>query len=145
MKKIAIFVFIACAVAASVFAQGYTVESVKGKVQWESNGKMVDVKAGDVLTDDIYIQTNLGASLVLKDGELSITIPANRKGKVSELATAAFNSRTGTGVNRVDTSTVSRTTGQTSTASARASVAVRPPSATDDDDDDDDDDDLLTE
>ena len=143
MKKIVFFTVIAFALAASVFGQSYTVESVKGRVVREPDGSKADVKVGDVLSADTIIQTAVGASVVLKDGDNTITIAANRKGKISDLAAALAASVSGS-VSRVDTSAVSRTTGQVSTASARSSVAVKAPRAVNDDDDDDDDDELET-
>jgi len=127
MKKFAFFVLIACFAAVSVFAQNYTVESVTGRVQKESSGRMVDVRVGEVLPDDTVIRIPARASIVLNDGTNSITISDVGNGKISDLI--AGSGTAGGNVSVTDTGAVSRTTGQVSTASARASVAVRAPSA----------------
>jgi hypothetical protein len=126
MKKMMFFAVIVCLVAASVFAQSYTVDSVTGRVQRDSGGRMVDVRVGDVLTEDITVRTSIGASLVLTTtGNNTFTIPAGRNGKISDLLENSGGAD-GLNVSRGDTGPVSRTTGQVSTASARASMAAMP-------------------
>ena len=124
MKKITVLFVIVCIAAGSVFAQNYSVQNVTGKVQREAGSGMVDVKAGDTLTADTVIHTGLGASLVLKDGDKTLTIAAGRKGKVGELASAASGVRINGNVVHADTSAGGRTTAQVSTAAARASDAA---------------------
>ncbi|MDR0443020.1 MAG: hypothetical protein LBH44_06410 [Treponema sp.] len=126
MKKIVLILIIGCIAAVAVFAQSYTVQSVTGRVELEKGGNRVTVKEGDTLTAEAVIHTGIGASMVLKDGEKTITIGAARNGKLAELAAgAASGVRIGGNVARTDTSAVSRTTGQVSTASARASDAAQ--------------------
>jgi len=125
MKRIVLLMIMVCAMTVCVFAQSYTVQSVTGRVQQEKGGNNVDVKVGDILTADTVIHTGVGASLVLKDGDKSFTVQAARNGKVAELATAASGVRIGGNVAKTDTSAVSRTTAQASTASARASDAAQ--------------------
>ena len=124
MKKIAAFWAMLCAMAVSVFAQNYTVQSVSGRVQKESGAARVDVNAGDILSADTVITTGIGASLILKDGDRTFTVPAAKSGKVAELVTTG-GVRMGGNIARTGTEAVSRTTGQTSTASARASDAAQ--------------------
>jgi hypothetical protein len=135
MKKIAFVVFLVCVTAASVFAQNYTVESVTGRVQRESSGRMVDVRVGDILTEDTVIRIPARASIVLKEGDEIITISDVGNGKLSELLAGV--GIAGGNVSRTDTGAVSRTTGQVSTASARASVAVRGPNGEDEEEEED--------
>ena len=124
MKKIAAFWAMLCAMVVSVFAQNFTVQSVSGRVQRESGAARVDVNAGDILSADTVIITGIGASVVLKEGDRTFTVPAAKNGKVAELVTSA-GVRIGGNIARTDTEAVSRTTAQTSTASARASDAAQ--------------------
>ena len=124
MKRITLLVIAMCVMAVSAFAQSYTVQEVKGRVQKESGGSRVDVKAGEALTAETVIHTGVGASLVLKEGEKSFTVPGAKSGKVGELATTTAMVRIGGNVATTDTGAVTRTAGQTSTASARASEAA---------------------
>ena len=125
MKKIVFLAVLMIAAAVCAFAQSYTVQSVSGRVQRESGSNRLDVGVGDILTADTVIITGVGTSLVLKAGDRTFTVPAARNGKVSELAAASSGVRIGGNVVRTDTGAVSRTTGQVSTASARASDAAR--------------------
>ena len=125
MKKLAFFVIIISFMAVSVYAQSYTVDNVTGRVQRDAGGRMVDVSVGDVLTEDTVVRTAVGASLVLVRGNSSVTIPAGRNGRIEDLAAAI--TPVSVGVTRADTA-AARTAGQVSTASARASVAVKAPS-----------------
>jgi hypothetical protein len=124
MKKIVLLMVMAFAMTAAVFAQ-YTVQSVTGRVQQEKGGSKVDVKVGDTLTAETVIQTGVGASLVLKDGEKTFTVTAARNGKVAELASTTPVVQIGGNVAKTNTGEVSRTTAQASTASARASEAAQ--------------------
>jgi len=114
-----------CAVTVCVFAQGYTVQEVTGRVQQEKGNSRVDINVGDTLSADTIIHTGVGASLTLKDKDSkTFTVAAARDGKVSELATASSGVRIKGNVTKMDTGAVSRATAQASTASARASEAV---------------------
>jgi len=124
MKKIAILFAMMCALTVCVFAQSYTVQNVTGRVQQEKGGKLVDVKAGDTLSADTVIHTGVGASVVLKGGDKTFTVQAARDGKVAELTAASSGIHIGGNVVKTDTNAASRTTVQTSTASARASDAA---------------------
>lgn len=124
MKKSIILIILVCGLAVCAFAQEYTVQNVSGRVQRESGNVRVDVKAGDIISADTVIHTGVGASVVLKSGDKTFTIQAMRNGKVAELAAASSGVRISGTVTRTDTSSVSRTTGQVSTASARASDAA---------------------
>jgi len=125
MKKIVFFLIIACFVAGSVFAQSYTVQEVKGRVQKEAGNSKVDIKVGETLTADTIIHTGVGASLILQDADkATFTVPAAKSGKVADLTVASSGVRVRGNVVKTDTDSVSRTTGQVSTASARASEAV---------------------
>ena len=125
MKKILVLGVLLCAMTACAFAQSYTVQSVSGRVERETGGSRAEVKAGDTLSAGTVIHTGVGASLVLKEGEKTLTVQAARSGKVSELAAASSGVRIGGNVAHTDTGAVSRTTGQVSTASARASDAAQ--------------------
>ena len=124
MKRIVFLVLIALAVVASASAQSYTVQEVTGRVERESGNQKVAIKVGDTLTASTVINTGVGASLVLWNGEKSFTVPAVRSGKVSELITTASGLRLSGNITRVDTAEASRATAQVSTASARASDAA---------------------
>ncbi|MDR0313780.1 MAG: hypothetical protein LBI14_09290 [Treponema sp.] len=125
MKKLFLFVVLVCVMAVSAFAQTYTVQSVSGRVQREANGVRVDVKVGDILTAQTIIHTGIGAVLTLNDGSRTLTVPAARSGTVADLSVAASGVRISGNVSQVDTNAVNRTTGQVSTASARASSAAQ--------------------
>ena len=109
--------------AVSVFADSYTVQSVNGRVEQERGNTRVLIKVGDVLSANTVIHTGIGSSVVLRDGDRTLTIPAVRAGKVSELVSTS-NVRVGGSVARANTGNVTRTTGQVATASARASDAA---------------------
>jgi hypothetical protein len=125
MKKLLWIAFFMCVTAAISFAQSYTVQSVTGRVQREANGTRVDVKVGETLTAETVIHTGIGAALTLSESGRTLTVPAARSGKVAELSTAASGVRISGNVTQVNTDAVSRTTGQVSTASARASNAAQ--------------------
>jgi len=123
MKKLIILAILACVITAFAFAaENFTVQNVSGRVERESGGQRVEVKAGDTLGAETVIHTGVTATLTLKDGEgKSFTVNAARTGKVAELTKAAAGVRIGGNVAKTDTGTVSRTTAQVGTASARAS------------------------
>jgi len=125
MKKIIVLAIFICVITAFAFGQSYTVQSVTGRVEREAAGQRVVVKAGESLNADTVIHTGIGASIVLTQGDKTSSIPAARNGKVAELVTASTGVRITGNVARVGTATVTRTTAQVSTASARASDAAR--------------------
>ncbi|MCL2721300.1 MAG: hypothetical protein FWD47_08180 [Treponema sp.] len=124
MKKIVLLIAGLCVLTGFVFAQSYTVQSVTGRVQRESGNTLIDVRVGDILTNDTVIQTGVGASLVLAEGERTFTISAARSGTIGELAAAASGIRINGNITRADTGSTTRAAGQVSTASARASDAA---------------------
>ena len=124
MKRIAVSIIMICVLAASVFAQSFSVQSVTGRVQREAGGSRIDVRAGDTLTADTIVHTGVGASLVLREGERTLTIPAARNGRVGDLASASAGVRISGNVARAETGAIARTSAQISTASARASDAA---------------------
>jgi len=125
MKRIVLLMIMVCAMTVCVFAQSYTVQSVTGRAQQEKGGSRVDLKVGDTLSADTVIHTGVGASLVLKENDKTLTVTAARSGKVAELTAVASGVRINGNVSKTDTGAVSRTTAQASTASARASDAAQ--------------------
>jgi len=123
MKKVIILVIFVCVITAFAFAaDNFAVQNVTGRVERDSGGQRVEVKAGDTLGAETVIYTGVTATLVLKDGAgKTFTVNAARTGKVAELTKAAAGVRIGGNVARTDTGSVSRTTAQVGTASARAS------------------------
>ena len=125
MKRMCFLVVIALAITTAVFAQEYTVQSVTGRVQREAGNNRVDIAVGDVLSAQTVIHTGIGATLVVREGGNTFTIPGGQTGKrVEELITSGSGIRIGGNVTRTDTGAASRTTGQVSTAAARASDAA---------------------
>ena len=124
MKKLVVLTVMFCFLAGAVFAQSYTVQSVTGRVQREAGATRIDVRAGETIAADVIIHTGVGASLVLNQGTNVFTIPAVRSGTVEELVISSAGARISGNVARVETGTIVRTTGQVSTASARASDAA---------------------
>ena len=125
MKKIVFLVLIAVVIAGVASAQSYTVQSVTGRVQREAGNNRVDIAVGDVLSADTIIHTGIGATLVLREGERTLNVPAAQNGRrLSELAAGGSSVRISGNVVQVDTSAVNRTTAQVGTASARASEAA---------------------
>jgi hypothetical protein len=124
MRRLFLIAIFAC-VAVAVFAQSYTVESVTGRVQRDANGTRVDVAVGETLTAETVIYTGIGAALTLSESGKTLTVPAAKNGKVADLITADSGVRITGNVTQVNTDAVSRTTGQVSTASARASDAAK--------------------
>jgi len=123
MKKIIVLAVLACVITAFAFsAENFTVQNVTGRVDRESGGQKLEVKAGDTLDAETVISTGVTATLTLKDGAgKTFTVNAARTGKVADLTKAAAGVRIGGNVARTDTGSVSRTTAQVGTASARAS------------------------
>ena len=92
-------------------------KSVIGIVQKEINGKWSHINAGDVLTKDTTIRTAAQtggntSSLVLADGDTTITISAGKQGRIDYLITEKFGFSLGT----QDAKTTSQTIPSQSTA-----------------------------
>ena len=123
MKKILVLAILACVITAFAFAtENYTVQNVTGRVERESGGQRVMVKAGETLDAETIVHTGVNSTLTLKSGEgKTFTVNAARNGKVAELTKVASGVRIGGNVARTDTGSVNRTTAQVGTASARAS------------------------
>jgi len=65
----------------------YTVERVIGRIQFQRNMGETwdDVIVGDIFTNDIRIRIPINATLVLSDGNRSITFPGGREGRIDSL------------------------------------------------------------
>lgn len=135
MKKIVLIAVIACFAAVSAYAQTFTVEEVvgRGRAQRDAGGRMVDIRAGDVLNESITIRTAVGVTLVLSDGTSTFTIPAGRNGRVGDLVEGR--AAAGGTVAHAETGAISRTAGQVPTASARANIVGVTASEEDDEED----------
>jgi hypothetical protein len=108
-------------------ADAYVVQSVTGKVEREvSPGKWEAVSEGTSLTAAAVINTGLNSTMVLKNGNTTVTIRAMQKGTVENLAAAGTSSgvRIGGKVSSSNTAVSARGTSNTSTASTRASEAA---------------------
>ena len=123
MKKVIMVLVIVLLAAGTVFAQSYSVQEVSGRVQREAGNSRVDIKIGDTLTVDTLIRINVGARLVLRDGEQTHNVPA-RNGKVGDLISQEPGFKINGNVTRVEVGAVSRANAQVATASARASEAA---------------------
>jgi len=123
MRKGILVLVVFLLAAGFVFAQDFIVESVSGRVQKESGNSRVNIAVGERLNPDTIVHTGVGASLVLRQGDRTFNIPAANMGKVGELAVNP-RARVGGNVATTDTSAVSRSRSQVSTASARASDAA---------------------
>jgi hypothetical protein len=128
MKKGIFWVFLLGIVFAGlVFADGYTVETVTGKVEREvSPGKWEAVTPGMALSPATVINTSLNAQLVLNTGAKSVTIKAMQKGTIQSLIGGASNSgvKISGKVSETKIDVSSRGTSNISTASTRASDAA---------------------
>jgi hypothetical protein len=121
MKKVIFVLALTVVFAMAVSAESYTVQEVTGRVHKESGSNRINVTIGETLTDDTMIHTGVGASLILKNGDNTFAVTAARSGKLSELIVSAEGVRVRGSAVRTDTSEVTRTTGQISTAAGRAS------------------------
>ena len=84
-KKL-VFAVVFAIVSAFVFAEGYTVASVTGKVQYESApGTWKDITKGDVLQASTVINTGLNSKLVLSIDDDTLTIKPMQKGTIEKL------------------------------------------------------------
>jgi hypothetical protein len=129
VKKI-VFLFLILGVVFSgvVFAaDSYVVQSVAGKVEKEiSPGKWEAVSPGSSLSAATVLNTGLNSSLVVKNGDKTVTIKAMQKGTVESLAAAGSSGgvRIGGRISVSNTAVNARGTSNTSTASTRASEAA---------------------
>jgi hypothetical protein len=128
VKKVLFFVLVLGVTAAGIlFADGYVVQGVTGKVERESSpGKWEAVTEGASLTAATVVNTGLNSTLVLRDGTRTITIRAMQKGAIEKLIGAGSSGgiRIGGKVTETETSTTARGTSSISTASTRASDAT---------------------
>jgi len=124
MKKIMLFLVIVCFTVGFVFAQDYIVESINGRVQKESGNRRVNVTVGEKLTSETVIYTGIGASIVLRQDDKTITIPAANSGKIGDLTASPPRVRVSGNVVTTDTTAATRNLNQITTASARASDAA---------------------
>ena len=113
--------------AAAAFAAGpYKVESVTGKVTYESApGKWATVEVGQELSASTVVQTSVNSTLVVSNNGTKATVKAMQKGTVESLSSATKVAKVTVG-NKVDSSKVSadgKTAKSTVTASSRASEA----------------------
>ncbi|MDR1240226.1 MAG: hypothetical protein LBK27_08925 [Treponema sp.] len=127
-QKIGMVLVLGVVFSGMVFAADpYVVQSVAGKVEREvSPGKWEPVAVGASLTAATVINTGLNSTLVLKNGDKTVTIRAMQKGTVENLAAAGSASgvRIGGKISSSNTAVNARGTSNTSTASTRASEAV---------------------
>jgi hypothetical protein len=129
MRKIVFLVLIlGLAFSGIAFAaDSYVVQSVTGKVEKEvSPGKWEAVSVGSNLSAAIMLNTGLNSSLVVKNGDKTVTIKAMQKGTVESLAAAGSSGsvKIGGRISVSNTAVNARGTSNTSTASTRASEAV---------------------
>ena len=125
MKKTMLLCVMAAAFAGAVFAQSFTVESVSGRVERETNGgKWEAVKAGDALTGETVIRTGIAASLTLASDGRTVSVGAVQTGRLASLAGNSGGIRIDGRVAQTGTGELSRNTGRVSTASARAGDAA---------------------
>ena len=130
MKKLLILAVILLATVSTIYAQSFTVESVTGRVQRQSGTSWVDIVRGETLNANTTIRTQIGASLVVVQGNNTVTIPAGRNGRLADLV--AGNVAAGGNVATADTREVERVNRAEDSASRRASIAVRAPSVAED-------------
>ncbi len=125
MKKIFATTVLMGLFCAALFAEGFTVKKLVGKVSCESApGVWTKLKKGDRITGDTVIDVSLHSQIEItgEDGKL-YTIKAMKKGKVASFVTKT------SGLKKSSTSTGSTVAGDTgagktiSTSSSRASDA----------------------
>jgi len=131
-KRCVMSVLLAIFAAALIFAEGtgsYKVQSVVGKVQYESApGTWKNIAKGQELAPSAVVNTGLNSKLVLVLGDKTIIIKPMQKGAIEKLALAADSGKNGiTKGIEVSKSDVKGDTTETtkgvSTASSRASEA----------------------
>jgi hypothetical protein len=86
MKKFLITVILALAVTAAVSAQAYVVQEVNGRAERNTGGtRWTAIAAGETLTPDTVIRTQIGANVVIKRGNEILTIGPLKNGALSTL------------------------------------------------------------
>jgi len=137
MKKLILTVLLlstlvcSLAVFAEAAATEYIVQSVTGKVEFESSaGKWDAVTVGAKLAPSAVINTGVNSTLVLKVGANSVTIKAMQKDTVEKLVSGVASAKTGVKIGaKAAASDVTADSGQNrtniSTASTRASDATK--------------------
>jgi D-serine deaminase-like pyridoxal phosphate-dependent protein len=130
MKKLIFMVIILGLVTGAVFAaDGYAVDSVRGRVEKEvSPGKWEAVSPGSMVFANTVINVGLNSRLVIKEGTKAVTIDTMGKNTVQNLISAASGGAGGVKIAgkavNTQTGTVSQSTSNISTASTRASDAA---------------------
>lgn len=126
MKKALSIVILSLFVSISMFAAGYKVTSITGKVTYEAApGDWKNVSVGQELSASTVLNTSLNSSLKieLEDGN-EITIKAMQKGTVDSLVGVASKNSKKTGAKKSAVAAGSnKSTKGTATASSRASEA----------------------
>jgi len=84
MKKIITF-FSVLFLGTMLFALPYKIESVIGKVTYESPEGFIEVKAGDEFLGDAVIKTALNSSVVITFEGKTYTIKAKQSGSIESL------------------------------------------------------------
>jgi hypothetical protein len=113
---------------AAFAAEGYTVDSVKGRVEKETSpGKWEAVTAGSTIYANTVVNVGLNSALVLKESGKMFTIETMGKNTVQNLVSAASGGRgvkiAGRAVN-TQAGGATQSTSNISTASTRASTAA---------------------
>jgi hypothetical protein len=124
MKRAIFLLVILFAITAAVFAQGYTVQEVTGRVERDAGGSWLPINAGDTLAADAVIRTAIGASIIVRNGTEVSSVGALKNGKVSELVSGNSGIQIQGSVSQTDTGAANRNIGRVSTASSRASDAA---------------------
>lgn len=126
MRKIFCAAVVLCAAVTAFAAGPYKVESVTGKVTYESApGKWATVEVGQELSASTVIQTSVNSTLVVSNNGAKTTVKAMQKGTVEALSSGTKAGKVTLG-NKVDSNKVaadSKGSKSTVTASSRASEA----------------------
>ncbi len=124
MIKKTLLVAVLMSFATVLFAKDYSVNSVKGKVQYQDGSEWKSVTKDTVLTDETVIKTGVNSTLVVTvDGKKS-TVKALQEGQLSALtAKMASGIKRSGELSKTDVKAAGDTTKGTSTASSRASEA----------------------
>jgi len=125
MKKLLLIALCVMAVTVAAFAQNYTAQEITGRVDRDAGGgKWELIQAGDTIKAGTIIRTGIGAKLEVKFGEEILAVGPAKTGKIEELAGSSTATQLQGKVSQTDTSAVTRTSTNASTASARASDAA---------------------
>ena len=84
MKKVALFLVLACLAAGFLFAQDYTVQNVTGRALKGTGYNKAAITAGEILSSGTIVSISAGASLVFTDGEHTFTITAGYSGTIAD-------------------------------------------------------------